>query len=82
MNRAITLNNGIVYSIRHIMSFYKYQNPATKDLFIILSLSNGDKDSIKYESATDRTGEFRLLMDCFEFGDWKNDSTSWSKVKI
>ena len=67
MNKAITLNNGTVYSIRHIMSFYEYQNPATKDLFIILSLSNGDKDSIKYETETGRICEFKLLMNCFEF---------------
>ena len=67
MDKVITLNNDIVYSIRHIMSFYKYQNPATKDLFIILSLSNGDKDSIKYDTESERTDEFFLLMDCFEY---------------
>ena len=67
MDRAITLRNAKIYNTRHIISIVKHSNPVTEGLFIILSLSNGDKDSIKYETATDRTADFRLLMDCFEF---------------
>jgi len=56
-----------VYNTNHIVSFEKYTNPATLDIFIVLHLSNGESDSIKYINEEERTEAFKLLMSCF---DW------------
>ena len=68
MDRAISLG-GTIYNTRHIVSFYKYQNPATKRLFIVLTLVAAieEEQSVVYDSEEDRTSDFKLLMSCFEF---------------
>ena len=75
MDRAISLG-GTIYNTRHIVSFYKYQNPSTKRLFIVLTLVaavdkgtgvDNNKASVLYDSEEDRTSDFKLLMSCFDF---------------
>ena len=62
---VITLSNK-VYNTNHIISFEKYTNPATFVRFIVLYLSNGESDSIKYSTEKERTDAFKLLMSCFD----------------
>ena len=68
MDKAISLG-GTIYNTRHIVSFYKYQNPATKRLFIVLTLVAAieEEQSVVYDNEEDRTSDFKLLMSCFDF---------------
>ena len=76
MDRAISLG-GTIYNTRHIVSFYKHQNPATNRLFIVLTLSTPIQKgndlrkpnvvNLSYDYEKDRTNAFKLLMDCFEY---------------
>ena len=53
-----------VYNTNHIVSFAKYTNPATLDIFIVIHLSTNEADSIKYNNEKERTDAFKLLMSC------------------
>ena len=55
-----------VYNTNHIVSFEKYTNPATLDIFIVIHLSTNESDSIKYDTEKERTDAFKLLMSCFD----------------
>ena len=74
-DRLVRLN-GVDNNTRNIVSFYKYQNPSTKRLFIVLTLVaavdkgtgvDNKKASVLYDSEEDRTSDFKLLMSCFDF---------------
>ena len=55
-----------VYNTNHIVSFEKFTNPATLDIFIVIHLSTNESDSIKYSTEKERTDAFKLLMSCFD----------------
>ena len=55
-----------IYNTNHIVSFEKYTNPATLDIFIVIHLSTNESDSIKYSTEKERTDAFKLLMSCFD----------------
>ena len=65
MDKAITLSNDVTYNARHIVSFERFNNPATHDAFLIIHLVGGERSNIKYDDLDDRTTDYKLLMGCF-----------------
>ena len=65
MDKVISLGR-FIYNTRHIVSFYKHDNPAGR-LFICLELSTkvDHSTAIRYDNKEDREDDFKLLLDCF-----------------
>ena len=71
--------NGVDYNTRNIVSFYKYQNPVTKKLFIVLTLVasvykgtgvNNNIVSVLCDSEEKRDSKYDSLLDAF--GSWSD----------
>tara|TARA_Y100000593_G_scaffold53127_1_gene99549 strand:- start:3208 stop:3444 length:237 start_codon:yes stop_codon:yes gene_type:complete len=73
-DRLVQIRN-VQYNTRNIVSFYKYQNPATKKFFIVLTLvaatdTGSNVFNVLYDNEKQRDNSYNSILDAF--GSWSD----------